>query len=72
MSDARRGQMLVETTGIYQQDKMIDQLDVIAWLQENRAAISECKGCKLIPHEMKEGVMVCPLKYEECDRDESN
>ena len=69
--DAVRGKMLVQTTGIYQQEKMVDSLDVIDWLLANRDVCrqrGQCPGgCNLdlVQHETH-GHLVCPQTYEPC------
>lgn len=68
MADAVRGELLVKQTGLYQQRKMIDALDVIEWLKQNRSA-AELSGCccgrQLVRHETR-GHEVCPMTYEPC------
>jgi hypothetical protein len=73
MHDATRGAELVNRTGVYQHARMLDCLDVIAWLEENRehAAKYGCcpGGCdrQLVVHETR-GHAVCPLTYDHCQR----
>ncbi len=73
MSDPNRGKWLVETTGIYQQKKMIDKLDVLAWLQVNREHVQRSGCCpggcgkELAQHEVH-GYSVCPMTYEPCEK----
>lgn len=38
MGSAERGEMLVKQTGRYKHPEIIDCLDVIEWLKQNRAA----------------------------------
>jgi hypothetical protein len=70
--NADRGRQLVETTGTYQQDKMVDSMDVLEWIQQNRDHVSRhgcCPGgCErqLIPH--AHGYAVCPQTYEPCQK----
>lgn len=68
MGNAERGEMLVKQTGLYQHPKMIDCLDVIEWLKQNRAATEQrgcCCGKQLVRHEVH-GYAVCPMTYEPC------
>jgi hypothetical protein len=71
--DAIRGAELVRSTGIYQQNKLGDCLDVIAWLDVNRAHADKhgcCPGgCdrELVQHETR-GHAVCPLTYDYCQQ----
>jgi len=74
MIDATRGEMLVKTTGIYQQEKMIDKLDVLEWLQVNRTHVERtgccpggCMDKQLVPHEVH-GYAVCPMTYLPCNK----
>jgi hypothetical protein len=74
MSNPARGELLVEMTGIYQQEKMIDNLDVLAWLDQNRRHAARtgccpggCMGKQMIPHE-RHGYAVCPMTYEPCQK----
>ena len=74
MSDAVRGELLVKITGIYQQEKMIDKLDVLAWLLVNREQVERtgccpggCTNKQLVPHEVH-GYAVCPLTYLPCEK----
>lgn len=59
-------------TGIYQQAKLIDKLDVLAWLQVNREHVQRhgccpggCQGKQRVKHEVH-GYAVCPMTYEPC------
>lgn len=71
--DAARGETLVRETGIYQQPKMIDSGDVVAWLTVNREHCSRHGSCpggcvqEMVRHETH-GYAVCPKTYEPCGR----
>lgn len=72
MADAARGEMLVKKTGLYQHRRMVDCMDVIEWLKQNRAAASEsgccpggCDGKQFVLHQTR-GHAVCPMTYEPC------
>lgn len=71
--NADRGRQLVEQTGKYQQDKMVDCMDVLEWIQQNRDHVSRhgccpggCERKELIEH--CNGYPVCPMTYEPCDK----
>ena len=72
MSNAERGRQLVQQTGKYQQETMIDTLDVLEWLRENREQRDRTGCCpggcnrQQIPH--LHGYAVCPMTYEPCQK----
>lgn len=76
MGNAARGRELVASTGTYQQDKMIDSLDVIAWLEQERLAVArrgQCSGgcdhTSDVSH-FATGRPVCPRTLQACQKRE--
>jgi len=74
LTSAARGENLVRTTGVYQQDTMTARVAVVNWLVANRTVADRCGECEggcdekqMIPHETH-GYAVCPLTYLPCKK----
>lgn len=74
LTSAARGEHLVRTTGVYQQDTMTARVAVVNWLDANRKVADLCGECEggcdgkqMIPHETH-GYAVCPLTYLPCKK----